>query len=145
MVLTCPLALTNAMAKSPFRHITQLAYVVVWLLRPASVKTDLLGVCPNPLNPPGKGHEHLFLLLCTYTSKVSTSTSLDSWSLCRSTLFCFTYSNTLPLDMNGIISRGISSSKHSPMSGITLGCTNNDMVDTSFNNFSFSTDEDSAA
>ena len=31
------------------------------------------------------------------------------------------------------------------MSGITLGCSKNDMVDISFNNFSFSSDEDSAA
>ena len=50
----------------------------------------------------------------------------------NSTLRRLMNSNTLPLDMNGIMSRGISPSMHTPMSDITLVCSKDNMVDTSF-------------
>ena len=60
----------------------------------------------------------------------------------NSHLFCFTYSNTLPFDMYGIMIRGTSPSKHTPMRDITLGCLNEIIVVTSFNSFflSFASD-----
>ena len=46
---------------------------------------------------------------------VCTSTSVASWLRYNCFLFFFTNPKTLPLAMNGIMSRGISPSKHNPM------------------------------
>lgn len=53
-------------------------------------------------------------------------------------LCCLTYSNTFPLVMKGIMSRGISPSIHSPVRGITLGWLNESMIDTSLSSLSLS-------
>ena len=47
-------------------------------------------------------------------------------------LWLLTNSKTLPLDMNGITSRGISPSRHTPIRDITWGCSKDNIVDTSF-------------
>ena len=73
-----------------------------------------------------------------------TFSSPTSHSRSSSPLFCFTYTNTLPFDMYGIMIRGISSSKHIPMSDITLGCLNESMVVTSFSSLSLSFASDKA-
>ena len=60
-------------------------------------------------------------------------------SLCR-----FTYSSTLPLDINGMIMRGMSLFGHIPISSITLGWLNESIVVSSFNIFLALSSENSA-
>ena len=69
---------------------------------------------------------------------ICTSISFASWLRCNCSLFFFTNSKTLPLAMNGIMSRGISPSKHNPMSDITLGWVKESMVVISLSSFFFS-------
>ena len=57
---------------------------------------------------------------------------MNSLLISKLPLLFFTYSNTLPLDINGIMSRGISLSMHTPIRDITWSCLKDNMVDTSF-------------
>ena len=64
---------------------------------------------------------------------------------CNRFSFIFlTYSNTFPFPINGIIIRGISPSRHTPMRVITFLCSNDAILLISFSRFSFSLSEDSA-
>ena len=61
-----------------------------------------------------------------------TSSSVASLLSSSSFLWCRMYSSTLPLDINGIMSRGIAPSKHTPWSDITLVWSKDIIVETSF-------------
>ena len=62
----------------------------------------------------------------------------------RCSLFCLTYSSTLPSDMNGMIIMGTSPSKHSPISDMTFWCLNVSIRDTSLSIFNLSPFDDRA-
>ena len=80
-------------------------------------------------------HAGLHLHMHMRFSHYFTCMSSVSMAQCNLSLFCFTCTKRLPLDMNGIMSRGISSSKHTAMSDITLGCLKDSIIETSFSSF----------
>ena len=138
-------------------------YIIVWALNVseklrACLQTKYTMLSMNLVNWPGtilQNHSYikgaLSFCYCSHAvasdiiwKKLHTSSWLAWLSKSKSCLFCFTYPNTLPCVIYGIMIRGTSSSKHAPMIDITLGCLNDSMVVTSFTSFSLSHTSDRA-